>query len=148
MNGSVLASPVQPPRKCRNTEPTPRHLIFELDVACLVCSTLCRCPDNAPPSLVCDPGATARDGREGVMDSRITVCGQRLVKGASGAAARQPLVPIMIACGINNTVPGDYHIVFSIANGAGLSASVTRNVTITPSCPPGEKLCSDVSVLV
>lgn len=55
----------------------------------------------------------------------------------------QRAVPVLLACGIQSDVPGDYNITFSVTNSAGLSASTRRRITIKAVCPSGEALCAD-----
>jgi hypothetical protein len=40
-------------------------------------------------------------------------------------------------------VPGQYQLVFSVTNSAGLSARVVRQLVIKAACPAGEALCED-----
>lgn len=58
-------------------------------------------------------------------------------------AGNQRSVPVLLACNISSSLPGDYNITFSVTNSAGLSASVVRRVTIKAACPEGEALCPD-----
>ncbi len=51
-------------------------------------------------------------------------------------------MPIMLACNISADIPDTYQIAFSITSSTGLSSSVNRTLTILPSCPPGEIVCS------
>lgn len=55
----------------------------------------------------------------------------------------QRLVPVLLACGIQPGQPGDYNITFTVTSSSGLSASVSRRLTIKAACPEGEKLCAD-----
>jgi hypothetical protein len=102
-----------------------------------------RCPADAPPELLCDPGAIATDALDGVLDHLILVCGHPLYRPARNTAASQALVPIHIACGINLTAPGSYNINFSVSNSAGQSAAVSRTLVVSSVCDIGEFLCSD-----
>ena len=58
-------------------------------------------------------------------------------------AGNQRSVPVLLACNISSSLPGDYSITFSVTNSAGLSASVVRRLTIKAACPEGEALCPD-----
>jgi zinc transporter 1/2/3 len=52
-------------------------------------------------------------------------------------------VRLLLACGIDGSVPGDYSITFSITNSAGRRAVVRRQLKIKAVCPEGEQLCDD-----
>lgn len=52
-------------------------------------------------------------------------------------------MPLMLACGVAADVPGQYQLVFTVTNSAGLSARVVRQLVIKPACPAGEALCDD-----
>jgi hypothetical protein len=55
----------------------------------------------------------------------------------------QKAVPLLLACGINSSTPGDYNITFSITNSAGRRGVVLRQLKIKAVCPEGEQLCAD-----
>jgi hypothetical protein len=55
----------------------------------------------------------------------------------------QKAVPLLLACGIDGSVPGDYNITFSITNSAGRRAVVRRQLKVKAVCPEGEQLCED-----
>ncbi|KAK3250934.1 hypothetical protein CYMTET_39709 [Cymbomonas tetramitiformis] len=94
------------------------------------------CPADPPLDLVCDRGAEASDVLDGELSALVLACSpdnvvNRFVKkGLTG-------------CGIDPDIPGKYVVVFTVTNSAGLSATVTRNVTVLATCPTGEELCSD-----
>ncbi|KAK3267920.1 hypothetical protein CYMTET_23548 [Cymbomonas tetramitiformis] len=94
------------------------------------------CPADPPLDLVCDRGAEASDVLDGELSALVLACSpdnvvNRFVKkGLTG-------------CGIDPDIPGKYAVVFTVTNSAGLSATVTRNVTVLAACPTGEELCSD-----
>jgi zinc transporter 1/2/3 len=52
-------------------------------------------------------------------------------------------VPLLLACGINGSAPGDYSITFSVTNSAGRRAVVRRAVKVKALCPEGEQRCDD-----
>lgn len=52
-------------------------------------------------------------------------------------------VPVLLACNISSTVPGDYKLVFTVINSAGLGAVATRTLTVKPNCGFGERICDD-----
>jgi hypothetical protein len=52
-------------------------------------------------------------------------------------------VPLLLACGINGSAPGDYNITFSVTNSAGRRAVVKRQLKVKAVCPEGEQLCDD-----
>lgn len=52
-------------------------------------------------------------------------------------------MPLLLACGINSSAPGDYNITFSITNSAGRRAAVLRKVKVKAVCHEGEQLCDD-----
>ena len=97
-----------------------------------------RCAATAPLNAVCDRGAAAADALDGALDRAVTVCGSPW-RAAGGVR----LAPVLLACGVNGSVPGEYNVTFTATNSAGLSASVTRAVTIRARCPVGEALCPD-----
>ena len=52
-------------------------------------------------------------------------------------------MPLALACGISLSIPGEYSIIFSVTNSAGLSANTTRQLVVKAVCPEGESLCDD-----
>lgn len=51
---------------------------------------------------------------------------------------------MLLACGIRPDRPGAYNITFSVTSSSGLTATVSRGLTIRAACPEGEKLCADM----
>ncbi|EFJ49748.1 hypothetical protein VOLCADRAFT_89514 [Volvox carteri f. nagariensis] len=98
-----------------------------------------RCTSLVPQNQPCDPGAVAFDVQDGSLDLRVQVCGTPL----RAARAGQTLLPLLIACNVSVSRPGNYTITYSVANSAGRSASVSRVLIVQPVCPSGEILCSD-----
>eukprot|EP00958_Prasinococcus_capsulatus_P021715 scaffold2984_cov452-Prasinococcus_capsulatus_cf.AAC.1 len=112
-------------------------------------------PSKASVGHVCDRGATATDSLEGVLTSRVQACGRNFIQDG------------IDACNLNSSVPGscrrpdasfgsasvpypllcdhprDYEVVFSITNERGLSASISRLLTVTAACDEGERLCDN-----
>lgn len=97
-----------------------------------------RCPSGATLGALCDRGAAATDALDGPLDQTLAVCGSPL---RTRAGVRP--VPVLLACGIDGSTPGEYKIVYTATNSAGFSAGVTRRLRIRPKCPAGESLCSD-----
>lgn len=85
---------------------------------------------------VCDPGADAVDPLDGDLSDFVTACSPDGVvnrfsyKGVTG-------------CGVDTETAGVYFIEYLVHNSVGLTASATRNVTVTARCPIGEELCTD-----
>ncbi|KAK3240317.1 hypothetical protein CYMTET_49839 [Cymbomonas tetramitiformis] len=94
------------------------------------------CPDERQLDLVCDQGATASDELDGDLTKYVLACTSDGVdnrfhnKGVAG-------------CLDANSPPGVYLVEFSVTNSAGLTAYAYRNVTLSPVCPIGERLCED-----
>lgn len=97
-----------------------------------------RCASNAPLGTLCDRGATAVDALDGPLERTLFVCGSQW-QTSGGVRA----VPVLMACGINGDVPGEYNLLFTAINTAGLTNSVTRRLVIKAKCPAGETLCGD-----
>jgi hypothetical protein len=57
--------------------------------------------------------------------------------------ASDRLVPLLLACGVPPDVPGQYPLVFSVTDSAGLSTRVVRQLVIRPACTAGERVCED-----
>lgn len=66
----------------------------------------------------------------------LQVCGQ-LFRSSTEA------IPILIACDISSSVPGDYNITYSVSNSKGASVATWRLLTVKSICASGERLCSD-----
>ncbi|GLC36884.1 hypothetical protein PLESTM_000514400 [Pleodorina starrii] len=98
-----------------------------------------RCTAVVPQDQPCDPGAVAADSRDGNLDLRVMVCGVPLRASRAG----QTLLPLLLACNASTATPGIYTIVYSVANSAGRSTSVSRTLRVQAVCPDGEVLCAD-----
>ncbi|GLC66107.1 hypothetical protein PLESTF_000385600 [Pleodorina starrii] len=98
-----------------------------------------RCTAVVPQDQPCDPGAVATDSRDGNLDLRVMVCGVPLRASRAG----QTLLPLLLACNASTATPGNYTIVYSVANSAGRSTSVSRTLVVQAVCPAGEVLCAD-----
>jgi hypothetical protein len=57
--------------------------------------------------------------------------------------ATDRLVPLLLACNVSAEVPGQYPLVFTATNSAGLGARVVRQLVVKAVCPIGEALCQD-----
>ncbi|KAK3272169.1 hypothetical protein CYMTET_19521 [Cymbomonas tetramitiformis] len=56
---------------------------------------------------------------------------------------KEPQAPgSILACKVDTDTPGVYTVIYEVHASSGLSARVSRNVTVVKSCPTGEKLCS------
>jgi hypothetical protein len=97
-----------------------------------------RCPPGAALGLLCERGAAAGDALDGPLDRVVKICGSPW----RTAAGVRP-VPVLLACGIDGAVPGEYALLFTATNSAGLTASATRRLLVRAACPPGESLCPD-----
>lgn len=73
----------------------------------------------------------------------LTVYSMHAVAHRWQPLATQKQVPLLLACGIDGSVPGVYDLMFSVTNSAGMTAAVTRQLTVKALCPEGEQLCAD-----
>jgi hypothetical protein len=101
-------------------------------------NTYDRCPPGAALGVLCERGAAAADALDGPLDRVIKVCGSPWRTSGS----TRP-VPVLLACGIDASMPGEYQLLFTATNSAGLTASATRRLLVRAACPPGESLCGD-----
>jgi hypothetical protein len=87
----------------------------------------------------CDQGATASvPGYNSSSALLVYACAAQ-----SGIANPSPYsFSGLLYCSINTAVPGTYQIMYTVTY-MGVSASVTRTVTVTPACPSGSQVCPD-----
>ena len=88
---------------------------------------------------MCEMGATASDGQQGVLTSQLLVCGQPFIPSGN-----QKLIPVLLACNISTLISGYYPITYSVTNQAGFTANVTRSLVVQQVCQAGERLCNDL----
>jgi hypothetical protein len=88
--------------------------------------------------MLCDGGARARDPQEADLTRLLTACGQPFQ-----AAAAKELVPLLLACNVSSSIPGEYNITYAVANSARRSAATWRTLVVVAVCPPGEHRCAD-----
>ncbi|KAK3273248.1 hypothetical protein CYMTET_18494, partial [Cymbomonas tetramitiformis] len=100
------------------------------------------CLADAPLDMVCDRGAEAEDGTDGVLTSYIRACapaGDAKAGTTSNFAAAG-----LAACQLDTSAGGrEVNISFTVQNSAGAQATVVRTVVITPHCAPWEHTCAD-----
>ncbi|KAK3254009.1 hypothetical protein CYMTET_36763 [Cymbomonas tetramitiformis] len=110
------------------------HLVGVANVSVQQHGAYARCGEGTLVTEVCDPGATAQDAEDGVLDARVLAC--------SPDNASFPFVEVGIQpCEVDTAVAGRYEVVFSVTDSSGASAAVVRTVIVEPSCPIGETLC-------
>jgi len=98
-----------------------------------------KCLPDARIDVVCDKGVDANDPEEGnlVLAEMVWACSP---DGELGKFSRKGLS----YCGIDTDIPGEYTVTFTARDSAGLEAApVSRTVKVIPSCPAGERLCSN-----
>ncbi|KAK9816871.1 hypothetical protein WJX72_006349 [[Myrmecia] bisecta] len=95
-----------------------------------------KCPVPAPTDQICERGAQAQSSKDGVLTARIEAC--------STATSRYLFAQVGLrGCTLTTDQPGNFTIVFSVADSLGQTARVARQVVVVPVCPAGEHLCAD-----
>ncbi|KAK9817291.1 hypothetical protein WJX72_012291 [[Myrmecia] bisecta] len=87
-------------------------------------------------AAICERGAQAQSSKDGVLTARIEAC--------STGTSRYLFAQVGLrGCTFSTGQPGNFTIVFSVADSLGQTARVARQVVVMPVCPAGEHLCAD-----
>ena len=105
-----------------------------------------RCLDGQTPTLTipCEPGALATDPNDPSIQSRLLMCPEADCF-ASGCVGQRFIDRQPVACGIDtqSAIGSTFNLDFVVYNADGLSASVSRAITVVSPCATGQFLCSD-----
>ncbi|KAK3278549.1 hypothetical protein CYMTET_13528 [Cymbomonas tetramitiformis] len=122
------AAPLPPAQRA----PPAIALVGPVEVTVAQGQAYTRCSEACDLDRICDQGVEATDELEGLLTMQVLACGGSWVeRGVRG-------------CGITASSPPGRHIVsFTVANSAGLTATVARTVIVLRECGLGESLCGD-----
>eukprot|EP00798_Chlamydomonas_sp_ICE-L_P025916 gene25916-11592_t len=107
------------------------------DAPACVDAAICSASDVA--SAMCDRGATAQDELDGDLTNYAKACVDGSVDKEAVRLRDVSYLSVGLSmCGIDTRQPGTYHVIFSVSNSRGVSASrVVRNVVVGSACSFG-----------